>query len=289
MYNYIYGTKKQILNAPEDFLIFVKRLLPKYANSLPDSAIPTFYEQIKKLKGNSNSLVETGVGASTIILFFLAYKFKKKLYSFDYNPDKISLVRGVINEAICLPLNININDYWVPIPSNSTDKYTGINCLSEFKDKFDFGFFDSAHSLNILIGEISAFQKIATKNFILGIDDGNHFNNKYFHFDFVNMIRTKLNLKKIKNPTDNKCDYFYKEIYSHLKDTSKHVKRLPTFFEKNFENDLYFNFFGNDISYQAVDDKKDFKNFKLENVFKNISKKEKEIYKNRICFYSVGK
>ena len=53
---------------------------------------------------NSNSLVETGVGASTIILFFLAYKFKKKLYSFDYNLDKISLVRGIINEAIKMNL-----------------------------------------------------------------------------------------------------------------------------------------------------------------------------------------
>ena len=289
MYNYIYGTKKQILKNPIDFLIFIKRLLPKYVNSLPDSTIPTFFEQIKKLKGNSNSLVETGVGSSTIILFFLAYKFNKKLYSFDYNIDKISLIRKIIIEAICIPLNLNINDYWLPIPSDSQSEFTGINCLSEFDDKFDFGFFDSGHSLKILLGEISAFHKIANKNFIIGIDDGNHFNNKFFHFDYVNMVRTKLNLKKIKNPVYNQCDYFYKEVSKHLKITSKSVKKLPTFFEKNFENDLYFNFFGNDISYNAIDDKKGFKNFKLQNVFKKISKKDKEIYKNRLSFFSVKK
>ena len=66
-----------------------------------------------RIKGNSNSMVETGVGASTLALFLSAYLFKKKLYSFDHNPDKISLIRSVINEAICTPLNIKISDYWL--------------------------------------------------------------------------------------------------------------------------------------------------------------------------------
>jgi hypothetical protein len=289
MYNYIFGSKTQILKSPIDFLIFVKRLLPKYANSIPDSGVVTLFEQAKKLKDNSNSMVETGVGASTIILFFSAYLFKKKLYSFDHNPDKISLVRTVINEAICIPLNIKISDYWMPIPSNSIDKHTGLNCLSEFKDKFDYGFFDSAHSLDFLIEEISIFHKIATKKYILGIDDGEKINNKFFHHDFTNMIRTKINLKKIKNPKNNKCDFFFKEVFNYLKKEAKSVKKLPTFFEKNFEKDLYFNFFGNDVSYEASDDKKNIKNFKYQNVFKKVSKKDKEIYKNRISFFLVNK
>ena len=59
--------------------------------------------------------------------------------------------------------------------------YTGINCLSEFRENFNFGFFDSAHSLKFLLEEVSAFYKIANKNFILGIDDGEKINNRDFH------------------------------------------------------------------------------------------------------------
>jgi len=289
MYNYIFGSKKDILNNPKNFLIFVKRLLPKYANSLPDSGAITLFDMVKKLGKKKSSLIETGVGASTISLFLAAYIYNKKLYSFDHNPDKISLLKTVINESICAPLNINLFNYWIPIPSNSVDKYTGINCLSEFKDNFNFGFFDSAHSLQFLQEEIATFHKIANKKFLLGIDDGEKINNKYFHFDFVNMIRTKINLKKIKNPKSNKCDFFYKEVSKYLKNNSKKVVKLKTFFEKNLENDLYFNFFGNDTSYEASEDKKDIDNFKYENLFKRVPKKNKEIYKNRISFFEILK
>ena len=51
MFDYIYSSKKNILKNPEKFIIFVKRLLPKYANSLPDSAAISIFREIKKLKG----------------------------------------------------------------------------------------------------------------------------------------------------------------------------------------------------------------------------------------------
>ena len=34
------------------------------------------------------------------------------------------------------------------------------------------------------------------------------------------MIRTKMNLKKIKNPKSNECNYFYKEVNSFLNKNS---------------------------------------------------------------------
>ena len=49
MYNFIYGSKINILKKPKNFLIFVKRLLPKYANSLPDSAAITLFDMVFKL------------------------------------------------------------------------------------------------------------------------------------------------------------------------------------------------------------------------------------------------
>ena len=80
MFDYIYSNKKNILKNPEKFIIFVKRLLPKYANSLPDSAAISLYREVKKLKGENNLIIETGVGASTIVLFVASYIYKKKLF-----------------------------------------------------------------------------------------------------------------------------------------------------------------------------------------------------------------
>ena len=81
MFDYIYDNKKNILNNPEKFIIFVKRLLPKYLNSLPDSAVISIFREIKKLKGVNNLIIETGVGASTIVLFVASYIYKKKLFT----------------------------------------------------------------------------------------------------------------------------------------------------------------------------------------------------------------
>ena len=47
-----------------------------------------------------------------------------------------------------------------------------------FRENINFVFFDSAHSLKFLLEEVSSFYKIANKNFILGIDDGEKINRK---------------------------------------------------------------------------------------------------------------
>ncbi len=289
MFDYIYNDKRNILKNPEKFIIFVKRLLPKYANSLPDSAAISLFREIKKLKGANNLILETGVGASTIILFVASYIYNKKLVTFDINPDKISLIRQVINDAICRPLKVNIFDYWTYVPSNSLDKYTGIPALKEFKKKPQFAFLDSSHSLEHLKKEVIEFTKVASKEFILGIDDGNLMNSRFFPFDYTNMVRNKMGLKKISNPKQNISPPFFIEVNNLLKTNFKFVKRLETFFQKNYQNDLWFNYFGPDIAYDALNDKKVINDFKYFNIFKKLSRKKREIFKNRIAFFLVKK
>ena len=289
MFDYIYGNKRDILKNPEKFIIFVKRLLPKYANSLLDSAAISIFREIKKLKGANNLIIETGVGASTIVLFVASYIYKKKLFTFDINPDKISLIRQVINDAICRPLKANIFDYWTYVPSNSLDKYTGIPALKEFKKKPQFAFLDSYHSLEHLKKEVIEFTKIASKEFILGIDDGNHENSRSFSLGYTNMIRYKMGLKKISNPKQNISPPFFHEVNNILKKNFKSVKKLETFFQKNYQNDLWFNYFGADIVYDALIDKKGVDDFKYSNIFKKLSYKEKKMFKNRVAFFLVKK
>jgi hypothetical protein len=289
MFDFIYDRKKNILKNPEKFIIFVKRLLPKYANSLPDSAAISIFREIKKLKGSNNLIIETGVGASTIVLFLASYIYKKKLFTFDINPDKISLMRQVINDAICRPLKINIFDYWTYVPSNSLDKYTGIPALEGFKRKPQFAFLDSYHSLEHLKKEVMEFSKIASKEFILGIDDGHLINSRFFPFGYTNMVRQKMGLKKISNPKQNNSPSFFVEINNLLKKNFKSVNILKTFFQKNYQNDLWFNYFGADIFYDAKYDKKNIDDFKYTNIFKKLSYKERKIFKNRMVFFSVKK
>ncbi len=289
MFDFIYDKKANILKNPEKFIIFVKRLLPKYANSLPDSAAIALFREIKKLKGTNNIIIETGVGASTIVLFMASYVFKKKLFTFDINPDKISLIRQVINDAICRPLKINIFDNWTYVPCNSLNKYTGIPALREFKKKPQFAFLDSYHSLDHLKKEVIEFSKVSSNKFTLGIDDGNHSDSKLFPFGYTNMLRYKMGLKKIKNPKENFSPPFFVEVSKLLKKNYKSVKKLETFFQKKFKNDLWFNYFGHDIIYDAKGDKKGIDDFKYTNIFKKLSYKEKEMFKNRIVFFSVRK
>ena len=134
-----------------------------------------------------------------------------------------------------------------------------------------------------------AFTKIATKEFILGIDDGNHRNNKFFSFGYTNMIRNKMGLKKIDNPVQNTSLSFHVEADNLLRKNFKSVKKLETFFQKNYQNAMWFNYFGKDIVFNALSDKKGIDDFKYTNIFKNFSYKEKKMFENRIAFFLVKK
>ena len=87
MFDFIYSNKRNILKNPEKFIIFVKKLLPKYANSLPDSAAIAIFREIKKLKGANNLIVETGVGASSLAFIFCAIKYNGLSFSWDLNAE----------------------------------------------------------------------------------------------------------------------------------------------------------------------------------------------------------
>ena len=103
------------------------------------------------------------------------------------------------------------------------------------------------------------------------------------------MLRNKMGLKEINNPEQNASPPFVFEIHKLLKKNFKHVKKLETFFQKNYQNDLWFNYFGPDTAYDALNDKKSINDFKYFNIFKKLSRKKREIFKNRIAFFLVKK
>ena len=84
-----------------------------------------------------------------------------------------------------------------------------------------------------------------------------------------------MGLKKIDNPVQNTSLSFHVEADNLLRKNFKSVKKLETFFQKNYQNDLWFNYFGADIVYDAKDDKK---NLTLREESKTAA--NKYLYKN---------
>ena len=69
MYDFSYSNLKEIKKNPENYLIFIKRLLPRWANGIPDSECIAIFRVLRSLRNKTKNkkltLVETGSGAST--------------------------------------------------------------------------------------------------------------------------------------------------------------------------------------------------------------------------------
>ena len=50
MYDFYFGDKKKILSQPEEFLIFCKRMLPRWLNGIPDSEYLEIWNTLKYIK-----------------------------------------------------------------------------------------------------------------------------------------------------------------------------------------------------------------------------------------------
>jgi predicted O-methyltransferase YrrM len=247
MYDFKFKEKKEIQSRPEDFLIFVKRLLPRWANGIPDSECIAIYKVLKLLikKNKKLTLLETGTGSSTIAMFLFCALNNGRMFSWDTNGSKGSFLRNVINEAICQVLKVDVNKIWKFIPSDSTDPHVGIRVLSELKIKADFCFFDSIHTQQQVMKEINEFEKVASKNFILAFDDA-YYKKRYSNFSYTNMLRHKLNLVKIKEPKNNICKPLYIEIYDYLNQRYKRVIKIKDYYKKNYKRDVFFNYYNFD-------------------------------------------
>ena len=251
MYDFNYLSFQQIKKKPENFLIFVKRLLPRWVNGIPDTeciAIFKFLEKLRKLKRKKVILLETGSGASTLAMFLHCALYGGKVFTWDTNGSKGSFLRGVINETICRQLKVDVNKIWNFIPMNSSDRNIGLGVLKEMKLKGDFCFFDSWHTLQHVMEELKEFEKVAADIFILAFDDA-YYTKKNYNYSYINMVREKLKLKKIKEPRNNTCKPFYLEIGSYLKKNYKEVKLLENFYKKNYKKDIFFKYFSSDRIY----------------------------------------
>lgn len=262
MYDFYFGTKEDIEENEEKFLLLIKRLLPKWCNSIPDSEYIALFRIGDNLCKEINNpvLVETGTGSSSIIMAYLALKYDGICYTWDINGEKGSLIRTVMNETLCNYFDKNINNHWKLIAFDSLSEYLGLNIMKELQNHIDMCFLDSKHTLNILLKEIDCINPLLKNGSVIAIDDGNYNNNKYEDEAYINLFRKKIGLNPI-SVIDNKCEPFYIEVENHLKDKWKYVEHIEDFYKDNYKDDIFFTYYSAEITIRSKE-----KMEKLENL-----------------------
>jgi len=248
MYDFNFETSRNIKKNPENYLIFVKRLLPRWANGIPDSECIAIFKTLKFLKQKKKKqliLLETGSGASSLAMFLYCALFGGKMYSWDTNASKGSFLRSVITDSMGKILGADVNKIWNFISFNSVDPNVGIRVLKELKKKADFCFFDSWHTLDHIMLELKEFETIASSKFVVAFDDA-YYTKKHSNYSYINMLRAKLKLKKAKEPSNNICQPFHIEVENYLRSKYKKVSKIKDYYKLNYKNDIFFKYFSSD-------------------------------------------
>lgn len=251
MYDFSFGSIEKIKEDPEKFLIFVKRLLPRWANGIPDSECLAIFRVLNEFRGQNPVLIETGSGASSIAMFLHCALYGGEMYSWDTNGSKGSYLRSVVSESIGRVLGVDVHKIWKFIAFNSTDKNVGISVLSELGKQANFGYFDSWHTLDHLLDEISAFETVASKDFIIALDDA-YFKKRHTNYQYVNMLRNKLALGPVTEPVDNICRPYYLEINDYLSERYRDVTFIEDTYKKEFKDDVFFEYYSGDRDYMNL-------------------------------------
>ena len=245
MYDYNFGIGKNPKKNPEEFLIFVKRLLPRWANGISDSECIAIFKILKSLKQNKKKrlvLLETGCGASTLTMFLHCALYGGTMYSWDINGSKGSFLKSVISESMGKVLGVDVNMIWNFIACSSLNPNAGVSVIKELNKKADFCFFDSWHTLDHVMLELKAFETVASSRFVVAFDDA-YYTKKHTNDSYVNMLRYKLNLKKIKQPKNNVCKPLSIEVGNYLKAKYKKVAKINESYKANCRKDIYFDYF----------------------------------------------
>ncbi|WP_407282795.1 class I SAM-dependent methyltransferase [Methanolobus sp. WCC1] len=246
MFDFYFGSEDEIERNESEFILFIKRMMPRWCNSIPDSECIALLDLLNTLPEKERPvLVETGTGASTIPLLYYAVKNNGVLYTWDTNQNKLAFIRNLCNDTIFNHFRKSIFDNWKYIGYESTSQYLGIPILKELNEHVDFCFFDSEHTSRNLLGELSAVNSVLDDGAIVAIDDANY-NYIDTNFAYINIFRKKLGLPIIDSPQENIGKYFYESVYDYLKQHWNKVEHLKDTYKSNYTDDIFWSYYSSD-------------------------------------------
>jgi len=254
MYDFFFGTQQDIDKDPKTWLLSIKRMLPRWPNGIPDSEFLALFDLLDEYDyesaskgGKRNVLLETGSGASTIVLLYFACRWNTCLYTWDISSTKLSYLRGVLTDTIFRHfLDKNIFNHWKYIAYDSTDTHIGIPVLSELDVSVCTAFYDSDHTWRNLEKELTSTIQFLCDGALVAIDDANY-TYKNTNIAYVNMIRVKMGLPKIEMGLQNQSRPFWEETEKLLKQYFRCVENMRGgSYRKNYDRDIFWSYYSSD-------------------------------------------
>lgn len=248
MYDFYFGSDESIKKNEIKFLISIKRMMPRWVNSLPDSEFVALAklldEQGTAARKNNRKfvVVETGVGASSLAFIYYAMKYNGMAYTWDTNGEKGSLIRTVCSETMGNYFRMRINNYWQLVAFYSTSQYLGLSILNELDLKIDMFFHDSEHVWTTIENELKLVMPMLKDGAVVALDDANL---DFLHTNvaYLNTFRKKLNLPTITDTDDNKTEPFYIKVGELLNSHWEKVDYLQDSYKENCYSDPYFSYY----------------------------------------------
>lgn len=255
MYDFYLGSDEDIARDEAKFLVAVKRMMPRWINSIPDTeylALAHLVDQqgATKSPGSKLVVVETGAGASSLVCAFYAMKYNGVAYSWDHNGEKGSLIRTVCTETMGSYFHKQVSDYWKLVAYDSLSPHLGLRILPDLVDHVDLFFHDSEHVWRTVVGELEAVDPLLRDGAVVALDDANQ---DFLHTNmgYINTVRRKLGLGSVPRAAGNASEPFYVETERFLCAHWEKVDYLPDLYKQNVRNDPYFAYYNAEFDIKA--------------------------------------
>jgi hypothetical protein len=248
MYDFYLGAPEEIAKDEIKFLIAVKRMMPRWVNSIADSEFMALAKLLDEqgaaaVKSKKKFVAaETGAGASSLTFAFYAIKYNGIAYSWDVNGEKGSVIRSVCVETMGNYFRKHIDDHWKLIAYNSLSPYLGLPILGELVDHVDLFFHDSDHVWETVGKELEMVMPILSEGAVVALDDANQ---DFVHTNlaYVNTFRRKYGLNSIEPLEGNKTEPYYMKVDKMLRENWKTVEYLPDLYKEKYLSDPYFAYY----------------------------------------------
>lgn len=245
MFDFFYGDRDAVQENPEGFLLFVKHLLPRWANGIPDSECLGIFRASNIERGEGRVFAESGVGASTLALVLSAILSGKHAYSWDTNASKGHFLRSVMSEAIAQPLGVNVHDFWTFVGMSASDPFVGFPIVAERGQIASFAFLDSWHTQENLLAEVKSLAPSMQEGSVIGIDDA-HYRCRSVNYSYINLQRAKIGMSPLEEPPENIGETFGVTVRNELAAHFDDVTPLVVVQDEELQEDAHEAYFSDD-------------------------------------------
>ena len=257
MYDFELGSSEEILANETTFLLAVKRMLPRWLNSIADSEFVALCELADAAGARRETadavFIETGVGASTLALYWYAAKHDVTLYTWELASAKSSAIRQVLDEAFSRHTG-SVGDHWRAIPWSSNSPELGIAALSEVGARCLMSFHDSDHTWTCLSEELTNLAPLLVDGAVVAVDDANlHWTQT--NIGLVNTFRKKFGWPAIdpsKLPYEAEGEIHWRRVSALLNSRFESVEHLQDSYKDNFADDAYFSWYSTEFREKAA-------------------------------------